>query len=54
MSKADGEKLKRKQYEKELDKLQVELCHLQDWVKTTGERITVSYTHLTLPTNREV
>jgi len=41
MSKADGEKLKRKQYEKELDKLQVELCYLQDWVKTTGERIII-------------
>jgi polyphosphate kinase 2 len=37
----DG-KLKRKVYEKELDKLQVELCHLQDWVKTTGERIIIA------------
>jgi len=27
------EKMKRKAYEKELHKLQVELCHLQDWVK---------------------
>ena len=26
------EKMKRKPYEKELRKLQVELCHLQDWV----------------------
>src|SRR6186997_2179814 len=41
MSKVVGEKLKRKQYEKELDKLQVELCHLQDWVKATGERIVI-------------
>ena len=41
MSKDVGEKLKRKQYEKELDKLQVELCHLQDWVKATGERIVI-------------
>src|ERR1041384_1157774 len=41
MAKTDGEKLKRKQYEKELDKLQVELCYLQDWVKTTGERIVI-------------
>jgi polyphosphate kinase 2 len=41
MSKDDGEKLKRKQYEKELDKLQVELCYLQDWVKATGERIVI-------------
>src|ERR1041384_5368943 len=43
MAKTDGEKLKRKQYEKELDKLQVELCHLQDWVKTTGERIIIVF-----------
>ena len=41
MAKDVGEKLKRKQYEKELDKLQVELCHLQDWVKTAGERIII-------------
>jgi polyphosphate kinase 2 (PPK2 family) len=32
-------KMKRKAYEKELGKLQVELCHLQDWVKKTGARI---------------
>jgi polyphosphate kinase len=42
MVKTDGEKLKRKHYEKELDKLQVELCHLQDWVKITGERIVIA------------
>ena len=41
MSKNGDDKLKRKQYEKELDKLQVELCHLQDWVKATGERIII-------------
>ena len=41
MPKSDVEKLKRKDYEKELEKLQVELCHLQDWVKTTGERIVI-------------
>jgi polyphosphate kinase 2 len=28
--------MKRKLYEKELRKLQVELCHLQDWVKNKG------------------
>ena len=28
-----SEKMKRKAYEKELRKLQVELCHLQEWVK---------------------
>jgi polyphosphate kinase 2 len=37
----DKEKLKRKEYEKELEKLQVELCHLQGWVKETGARIII-------------
>ncbi|RXH24003.1 polyphosphate kinase [Bradyrhizobium nanningense] len=32
-------KMKRKTYEKELRKLQVELCHLQDWVKLKGLRV---------------
>ena len=41
MAKTDSEKLKRKDYEKELVKLQVELAYLQDWVKTTGERIVI-------------
>ena len=36
-------KLKRKDYEKELRKLQVELCHLQDWVKAKGERIVIVF-----------
>src|SRR5437773_11744285 len=36
-------KLKRKDYEQELRKLQVELCHLQDWVKETGARIIVVF-----------
>jgi hypothetical protein len=30
------EKIKREAYEQELRKLQVELCHLQDWVKEAG------------------
>ena len=34
-------KLKRKAYEKELQRLQAELCHLQEWVKHTGQRIIV-------------
>jgi len=38
---AKDDKLKRKVYEKELKKLQVELCHLQDWVKTSGERTVI-------------
>ena len=35
------QKLKRKVYEKELRKLQEELCYLQDWIRTTGERVIV-------------
>src|SRR3569832_1853105 len=31
-------KLKEKEYEKQLRKLQVELCYLQKWVKETGAR----------------
>jgi polyphosphate kinase len=37
----DDEKLGRKSYEKELRKLQVELCHLQAWVRAKGERIII-------------
>ena len=36
---AAKEKIGRKEYEKELGKLQVELCKLQDWVKYKGLRI---------------
>jgi polyphosphate kinase len=36
-------KMKRKAYEKELHKLQVELCHLQDWVKEKGARIIIVF-----------
>jgi len=44
MSKKDkGEKLDRKTYEKELRKLQEELCHLQAWVKKTGERAIIVF-----------
>jgi polyphosphate kinase 2 len=32
-------RMKGKAYEKELQRLQAELCHLQDWVKAKGERI---------------
>ena len=32
-------KLKAKAYEKQLKKLQVELCYLQEWAKATGARI---------------
>ena len=37
------DKMKRKVYENELHKLQVELCQLQDWVKATGARIIVVF-----------
>ncbi len=37
------EKLKRKTYEKELRKLQAELCHLQEWVKAKGLRVMVLF-----------
>src|ERR1700739_4451850 len=36
-------KMKRKIYEKELRKLQVELCRLQDWVKVEGERAIIVF-----------
>src|ERR1700752_746631 len=40
----NGEKrLKRKRYEKELRRLQAELCKLQDWVKYKGLRIMVVF-----------
>ena len=37
------EKMKRKTYEKELHKLQVQLCHLQDWVKEKGLRVIILF-----------
>jgi polyphosphate kinase 2 len=39
----DGRRLKRKQYEKELRRLQTELCKLQDWVKHQGLRVVVLF-----------
>jgi len=43
-SKSDKQgKMKRKAYEKALRKLQVELCHLQEWVKTTGAKIIIVF-----------
>ena len=38
-----SDKMKRKAYETELRKLQVELCRLQDWVQETGERIIILF-----------
>jgi len=39
----DHGKMKRKAYEKELHKLQVELCRLQDWVKHKGLRAMIVF-----------
>jgi polyphosphate kinase 2 len=37
------EKLSNKEYAKLLRELQVELCHLQDWVKQAGERVIIVF-----------
>ncbi len=36
-------KLKGKRYEKELRRLQVALCHFQEWVKATGQRVIIVF-----------
>ena len=36
-------RMKRKDYEKELKKLQVELCHLQEWVKSRKLRVIILF-----------
>jgi polyphosphate kinase 2 len=38
-----GARMKRKDYERELRKLQVGLCHLQDWVKAKGLRVMILF-----------
>jgi len=38
-----SKKLTNKEYEKELFKLQVELCNLQEWVKQTGQKIIIVF-----------
>jgi polyphosphate kinase 2 len=38
-----AERMKRKAYEKELEKLQVELCQLQEWVKANKLRVIVLF-----------
>ena len=38
-----AEKMKRKDYEKELEKLQVELCHLQEWVKAEKLKVIIIF-----------
>jgi polyphosphate kinase 2 len=39
----NGRKMKRKAYEKEMAKLQIELCHLQEWVKYKGLRAMIVF-----------
>ena len=39
----DTERLKRKDYERELRKPQIQRCHLQAWVKARGERIIIIF-----------
>ena len=40
---SENGKMKRKPYEKELRKLQVELSYVQDWVKRKGQRIIIVF-----------
>ena len=39
----DQSRMKRKPYEKQLKKLQAQLCHLQDWVKLKGLRVIIVF-----------
>src|SRR6476619_7478137 len=39
----DAARMKRKAYEKELRKLQVQLCHLQQWVKAKNLRAIILF-----------
>ena len=36
-------KMSRKEYEKNLNKLQIRLCYLQDWVRETGARVIIVF-----------
>ncbi|MBR0906522.1 polyphosphate kinase 2 [Bradyrhizobium liaoningense] len=40
---APAERMKRKDYEKELEKLQVELCHLQEWVRAQKLKVIIIF-----------
>ncbi|MDL2398806.1 polyphosphate kinase 2 [Rhizobium mayense] len=42
-SSRDSKKKKNKNYEKEIGKLQVELAHLQAWIKSSGARIVIIF-----------
>ena len=48
-----AERMDRKVYEKELRKLQIELCRLQDWVKATGAESLSCLKAATLPAKAE-
>jgi polyphosphate kinase 2 len=39
----DDDRMKRKDYEEELRKLQVKLCHLQEWIKQKGLRVIIAF-----------
>jgi polyphosphate kinase 2 (PPK2 family) len=41
--------MKRKEYDKELRKLQVELVALQEWVKKTGTKVCIVFEGATRP-----
>jgi polyphosphate kinase 2 (PPK2 family) len=41
--------MKRKDYEKKLEKLQVELCHLQEWVKAEKLKVIIIFEGRTPP-----
>ena len=43
MAESSEKKLKRKKYEKELVKLQTELCRLQEWVKREGHKALIVF-----------
>src|SRR6185436_9885184 len=43
MKNAQDNKLKRKEYERELEKLHVELVRLQEWVKHKGLKIAIVF-----------
>ena len=38
---AETLELSRKRYEKEMEKLQIQICYLQDWVRETGARVVI-------------
>lgn len=42
-TKTPAARMRRKVYEKELEKLQIKLCHLQEWVKTNNLRVIVLF-----------